>query len=141
MRNGDADYLYRHDSYFYYMSGFPEPEAVIRILVAAAPQATARTILFCREKDVEREIWDGFRFGPEGACAEFGFDAAYPDCRAGRAKCRKLLADALALYAGLGGSDSRTGRAGASLASHCGARQARAGVQRAEQWCMNCMHC
>jgi Xaa-Pro aminopeptidase len=73
-RNSDVEYPYRHDSYFYYLSGFTEPEAVI-VLVAGK---TVQTILFCREKDVEREIWDGFRYGPEAARETFGFDAAFP---------------------------------------------------------------
>src|ERR1700737_1880221 len=73
MRNSDADYPYRHDSYFYYLSGFTEPEAVI-VLVAGK---TDRSILFCREKNLEREIWDGYRYGPHAAREKFGFDAAF----------------------------------------------------------------
>ncbi len=75
MRNRDADYPYRHDSYFYYLSGFTEPEAVL-VLVAGAEKRPA--ILFCREKNLEREIWDGYRHGPEAAREQFGFDAAFP---------------------------------------------------------------
>jgi Xaa-Pro aminopeptidase len=74
-RNRDSFYPYRHDSYFYYLSGFPEPEAVI---VLDARADGDRQILFCRTKDVEREIWDGFRYGPDGAREIFGFDAAHP---------------------------------------------------------------
>ena len=74
MRNSDADYPYRHDSSFYYLSGFMEPDAVIVLVAGAQPQ----TILFCREKDKEREIWDGFRYGPDAARDLFGFDAAFP---------------------------------------------------------------
>ncbi|MGO4304834.1 aminopeptidase P N-terminal domain-containing protein [Cupriavidus sp. RAF12] len=77
MRNRDSDYPYRHDSYFYYLTGFTEPEAVL-VLVAGGPGDGAdRSILFCRPKHEEREIWDGFRYGPEGARATFGFDDAY----------------------------------------------------------------
>lgn len=77
MRNRDSDYPYRHDSYFYYLTGFAEPEAVL-VLVAGAPGGEAdRSILFCRPKHEEREIWDGFRHGPEGARATFGFDEAH----------------------------------------------------------------
>lgn len=75
MRNRDSDYPYRHDSYFYYLTGFTEPEAVL-VLVAQASGAE-RSILFCRPKHEEREIWDGFRYGPEGAQAAFGFDEAH----------------------------------------------------------------
>ena len=74
IRNRDAHFPYRFDSYFHYVTGFIEPEAVL-VLVAGDPP---RSILFCREKNEEREIWDGFRHGPEGAREKFGFDEAYP---------------------------------------------------------------
>jgi Xaa-Pro aminopeptidase len=74
-RNRDTHYPYRHDSYAYYLSGFTEPEAVI-VLMAGKKQGKA--ILFCRAKHEEREIWDGFRYGPKAACATFDFDEAYP---------------------------------------------------------------
>ncbi|MCX7626920.1 MAG: aminopeptidase P N-terminal domain-containing protein [Methylophilaceae bacterium] len=74
VRNRDAHHPYRFDSYFWYLTGFPEPEAVLVLVGGAHPQS----ILFCREKDEEREIWDGYRYGPQAACACFGFDAAYP---------------------------------------------------------------
>jgi Xaa-Pro aminopeptidase len=73
MRNADADYPYRHDSYFYYLTGFTGPEATL-VLVAGTKQ---QAILFCREKNMEREIWDGYRYGPAAAKEEFGFDAAH----------------------------------------------------------------
>lgn len=72
-RNRDSHYPYRFDSYFYYLTGFKEPEAVL-VLIAGAEN---KSILFCRDKDIEREIWDGFRYGPEAAKTEFGFDEAY----------------------------------------------------------------
>lgn len=72
-RNRDSHYPYRFDSYFYYLTGFKEPEALL-VLVAGS---TPKSILFCRDKDIEREIWDGFRYGAEAAKAEFGFDEAY----------------------------------------------------------------
>ena len=72
VRNRDTHFPYRFDSHFFYLTGFPEPEAV---LVLAAQ---GRSILFCREKNEEREIWDGFRYGPEAARERFGFDEAYP---------------------------------------------------------------
>lgn len=102
LRNGDSDYPYRHDSYFYYLTGFTEPEAVL-VLLAATGGAPARAILFCREKNPEREIWDGYRYGPEAARIAFGFDEAFPigelDAQMG-----KLLADVPALYYALGHS-------------------------------------
>src|SRR3989304_5230694 len=66
-RNRDSHYPYRYDSYFYYLTGFPEPEAVL-VLVAGDP---GRSILFCRDRDAEREIWDGFRYGVQRAPIEF----------------------------------------------------------------------
>ena len=77
IRNRDAHYPYRFDSHFYYLTAFPEPEAVL-VLIAGRGGKRARHVLFCREKDETREIWDGFRFGPQVAKTGFGFDAAYP---------------------------------------------------------------
>ncbi len=73
-RNADSHYDYRWDSGFYYLTGFREPEAVLAMVLGAKP----RTLLFCREKNLEREIWDGYRFGPEQARELFAFDEAYP---------------------------------------------------------------
>ncbi|MBI3144646.1 MAG: aminopeptidase P N-terminal domain-containing protein [Pseudogulbenkiania sp.] len=73
IRNADTHYPYRPDSHFLYLTGFAEPCAVL-VLDAGA----GKSILFCREKNLEREIWDGFRHGPEGAKEQFGFDEAYP---------------------------------------------------------------
>ncbi|MBX9817294.1 MAG: aminopeptidase P N-terminal domain-containing protein [Burkholderiaceae bacterium] len=70
-RNRDADFLFRHDSYFYYLSGFTEPKAWLVIT------GDGKTTLFCQPKDLEREIWDGFRLGPDAAPAALGVDAAY----------------------------------------------------------------
>jgi Xaa-Pro aminopeptidase len=100
MRNRDADYPYRHDSYLYYLSGFTEPEAVI-VLVAGK---TSQSILFCREKNLEREIWDGYRYGPEAAREKFGFDAAYP-IEALDGEMPKLMANAPALFYALGANN------------------------------------
>jgi Xaa-Pro aminopeptidase len=71
LRNRDSHYPYRFDSYFYYLTGFIEPEAAL-VLVGG------KALLFCRKRDVEREIWDGFRYGPEAARERFGFDEAHP---------------------------------------------------------------
>ncbi|WP_332777899.1 aminopeptidase P N-terminal domain-containing protein [Polaromonas sp.] len=70
-RNRDSDFPYRHDSYFYYLTGFSEPGSWLVI------EASGRSTLFCRPKDLEREIWDGFRLGPKAAPAELGVDAAF----------------------------------------------------------------
>jgi len=74
VRNRDSHHPYRFDSYFWYLTGFPEPEAVAVLVGGSTP----RSILFCREKNEEREIWDGFRHGPEAAREAFGFDEAWP---------------------------------------------------------------
>lgn len=73
LRNRDSHFPYRFDSHFYYLTGFTEPEAVLVIVAGEAP----RSVLFCREKNEEREIWDGFRYGPEAARERFGFDEAH----------------------------------------------------------------
>jgi Xaa-Pro aminopeptidase len=73
-RNRDSHYPYRFDSYFYYLTGFTEPEATLVVVGGKSP----RTLLFCRERNEEREIWDGFRHGPDAARERFGFDEAHP---------------------------------------------------------------
>ena len=76
IRNRDSHYPYRFDSYFYYLTGFREPGAVL-VIVAGTVTSPPAHILFCRDKDRERETWDGFRLGPEGARDALGLDAAY----------------------------------------------------------------
>lgn len=75
IRSHDTHHPYRQDSDFWYLTGFPEPEAV---LVLVPGRAHGETLLFCRERHPERERWDGPRAGPEGAVAEYGIDDAYP---------------------------------------------------------------
>ena len=69
-RNRDSDFLYRHDSYFYYLTGFTEPNAWLVVT------GDGRSTLFCAPKDLEREIWDGYRLGPDAAPEALGVDAA-----------------------------------------------------------------
>ena len=71
-RNRDNDFLFRADSYFYYLCGFAEPNAWLVIT------GDGRSTLFCQPKDLEREIWDGVRLGPQAAPAALGVDAAHP---------------------------------------------------------------
>jgi Xaa-Pro aminopeptidase len=97
-RNRDSSYPFRHDSYFYYLSGFAEPEAVIALVAAKDGD---RQLLFCRDKDTEREIWDGFRYGPDAAREIFGFDEAHP-ISALKAKLADVASDRPALYTPLG---------------------------------------
>ncbi|MBT8128395.1 MAG: aminopeptidase P N-terminal domain-containing protein [Gammaproteobacteria bacterium] len=75
LRNRDVEHGFRQDSDFYYLSGFPEPEAVI---VLAPGRKQGQYILFCRERDKKKETWDGRRYGPEGAVEYFGADDAFP---------------------------------------------------------------
>lgn len=75
VRSRDTHYTFRQDSDFHYMSGFPEPEAV---LVLIPGREHGEYVLFCRDKDKEREIWDGYRAGPKGAVADYGADDAFP---------------------------------------------------------------
>jgi Xaa-Pro aminopeptidase len=74
-RNGDIEYAYRQDSQFYYLSGFPEPDAVA---VLAPGRPHAEYLLFVREHDPLREAWDGEWAGPEGAVERYGADDAFP---------------------------------------------------------------
>lgn len=75
IRNRDVDFPYRQDSDFFYLTGFPEPDAVA-VLVPGRPQG--EYILFCRERDPDREAWDGPRAGQDGAVAEYGADDSFP---------------------------------------------------------------
>lgn len=75
VRSRDVHYRYRQDSDFYYLTGFSEPESVA-VLVPGREQA--EYIMFCREKDPERETWDGLRQGQKGVMAGFGADDAFP---------------------------------------------------------------
>lgn len=75
IRNRDAEFPFRQDSDFYYLSGFAEPNAVI---VLAPGREHGEAIMFCRERDREKEIWNGYIAGPEGACERYGFDDAFP---------------------------------------------------------------
>jgi Xaa-Pro aminopeptidase len=74
-RNADTEYPYRQDSDFHFLTGFPEPEAVAVLLPG---RAEAEVILFVRDRDPTREMWDGLRAGPEGAVARYGADDAFP---------------------------------------------------------------
>ena len=97
LRNRDTHHRYRFDSYFWYLSGFPEPEAVIVLVGGAAP----KSLLFCREKNEEREVWDGYRYGPPAAREAFGFDEAYPIAEFDQ-RLPDLLADRPSVWHALG---------------------------------------
>ena len=97
-RNRDSLYPFRHDSYFYYLSGFPEPEAVVALI--ADPDGD-RHVLFCRDRNEEREVWDGFRYGPDAAREIFGFDEAHSIAEL-RRKLPDFASDRPALFTPLG---------------------------------------
>ncbi len=75
LRNRDVDHPYRQDSDFYYLTGFEEPESVAVLIPG---RGDGEFILFCREKDAKKELWDGYRAGQEGAISDYGADDAFP---------------------------------------------------------------
>lgn len=75
MRSRDVEYRFRQDSDFYYLTGFAEPDAVA---VLVPGRENGEFLLFCRERDVDKELWDGSRAGPDGAVEHFGADDAFP---------------------------------------------------------------
>ena len=104
VRNRDTHFPYRFDSHFYYLTGFPEPEAALVVT------AEGRSILFCRQKNEEREIWDGFRHGPDAARERFAFDEAWP-IEALDEKMVQLLENQPALLYPVGADPEWDGRA------------------------------
>ncbi len=74
-RNRDCHFPYRADSYFYYLTGFTEPGATL--VIDAADAQVSRSILYCLQRDIEREIWDGYRLGPEAAPEVLGVCEAH----------------------------------------------------------------
>ena len=75
MRSRDVEYRFRQDSDFYYLTGFAEPDAVA---VLVPGRKSGEFLLFCRERDPDKELWDGSRAGPDGAVGHFGADDAFP---------------------------------------------------------------
>ena len=97
-RNRDSDFPYRHDSDFYYLTGFEEPGATLVMKVASSGKNyQLESHLFCRPKDLEREIWDGIRLGPEAAPEILGIEFAYSNQELDQ-KLGELLADQDAVY-------------------------------------------
>jgi len=123
MRNRDADYPFRFDSHFHYLCGFTEPESALVLVVTA--DGAHRSILFCRERDAERETWDGLRFGPDGAREAFGIEHAQPIATLDETMT-SLLANCPAIWVSLGSEpalDARINRWLSAVRS-----QSRAGV-------------
>ena len=97
-RNRDSEFPYRHDSDFYYLTGFEEPGATLVMKVGSyGKNLQLQSHLFCRPKDSEREIWDGIRLGPEAAPDVLGIDYAYSNQELDQ-KLGDLLADQDAVY-------------------------------------------
>ena len=97
-RNRDSEFPYRHDSDFFYLTGFDEPGATLVLkITGTSSQPLLESHLFCRPKDAEREIWDGIRLGPEAAPEALGLEYAYSHHELD-AKLGELLADQDAVY-------------------------------------------
>jgi len=75
IRNRDVEYPYRQDADLRYLTGFPEPDAIAAICPG---RDQGEFVLFCRERDPDREVWHGPRVGLEGAVERFGADDAFP---------------------------------------------------------------
>ena len=75
IRNRDVEFQFRQDSDFYYLTGFSEPDAVLVLLPG---REHGEVVVFCRERDPAMELWNGYRAGPEGVCARYGADDAFP---------------------------------------------------------------
>ena len=125
-RNRDSNYPYRFDSHFYHLTGFGEPEAVLVVVAGETP----RSMLFCRERNPERETWDGSRWGPQAARERFGFDEAHP-IGALDESLAQLLENQPALFYPLGADVDWDSRAMRWL--NAVRAKARAGVQAPER--------
>lgn len=100
-RNRDAEYSFRQDSDFYYLSGFNEPEALLLLIPG---RADGEYVLFCPPRDPAMEIWTGYRAGPEGCVSDYGVDQAFTLDELER-KVPELLDGARRLYYALGSDE------------------------------------
>jgi len=119
-RNSDSDFPYRYDSYFHYLTGFAEPQGWLVL------GADGTSTLFCRAKDIEREIWDGIRLGPDAAPAVLGVDQAFPIAEIDE-RLPRLLANQPALWFPFGVHEQLPARLEGWLAAV--RRQSRHGVE------------
>ena len=74
-RSRDTEYPFRQDSDFFYLTGFNEPDAVLLLIPG---RKEGQVVMFCRDRDPEMELWNGYRAGPEGVIQHYGMQAAYP---------------------------------------------------------------
>jgi Xaa-Pro aminopeptidase len=112
IRNNDVEHEYRQDSDFYYLTGFDEPDSALFL----RSDGDARTVLFVRPRDPERETWDGPRAGVDGARVEFGADQSFPFAEFD-AKLPELLRGTPRLFYGLGHEAEADGRVLRAIAS------------------------
>ncbi|CAO1659059.1 Xaa-Pro aminopeptidase [Salinicola sp. NYA28a] len=92
-RNRDSEYPFRQNSDFHYLCGFPEPDALLLLLPG---REAGEAILYCQEKDPEKEAWTGIRIGPEGAVNDYGMDEAFDNTQ--RHNLTELLDGRQTLY-------------------------------------------
>ena len=90
-RNADSSHAFRQDSNFWYLTGFNEPESTLVLLINESKDV--QSIAFVPKKDALKEIWDGYRAGPNGAVKDHGFDLAFDNT-----EIDKKLPDLLAGY-------------------------------------------
>lgn len=105
-RNRDAEYSFRQDSDFYYLTGFNEPDALLLLIPG---RAEGEYVLFCPPRDPGMEIWTGYRAGPEGCIHDFGADQAFPLTELEQ-KVPELLDGAQRLYYALGQDEALDNR-------------------------------
>lgn len=105
-RNRDAEYSFRQDSDFYYLTGFNEPDALLLLIPG---RAEGEYVLFCPPRDPEMEIWTGYRAGPEGCVRDYGADQAFPLTELEQ-KVPELLDGAQRLYYALGQDEALDSR-------------------------------
>ncbi len=101
LRNADTHYPYRWDSHFHYLTGFHEPEAVLVLVGGKTP----RSVLFCRPRDAQSEIWNGYRVGPRAARTRYGMDETHPIGEL-EARMPELLANCPTLHTPIGLDDA-----------------------------------
>lgn len=106
LRNRDVDFYFRQDSDFYYLTGFAEPYAWLVLLPG---RQEGQVVMFCQPRDKEREIWDGYRAGPEGCMERFGADQAF-NLDQLDSQLPQLLANRQRLYVDLGQQPERDKR-------------------------------
>lgn len=105
-RNRDVEYPFRQDSDFYYLTGFNEPDALLLLMPG---RSEGQVVIFCRDRDPEMEIWNGYRAGPEGACQQYGADQAYPIAEVDE-QMAELLQGKARLYYSMGTNETLDGQ-------------------------------